>query len=142
MGFSMCRGIRRAWEREKGSGCWDRRIAGDRGCKGQVDLSLSRESGCCCNLRHKFMQPGFLRGFGSWKYLFPPCNILLSFLGKGFFLKWLFNLSGEKGGGKSVACIRSDAALSCGGKGLHISMDQILQLHSFLVWPVHLLNLT
>lgn len=41
-----------------------------------------------------------------------------------------------------AACIRSDAAHSCGGKGLHISTDQSLQLHSFLVWPVHLLNLT
>lgn len=61
---------------------------------------------------------------------------------KVFFLKWSFNLCGGKSGEKSVACIRSDAAHSCGRKGLHISIYQILQLHSFLVWPVHLLNLT
>lgn len=46
------------------------------------------------------MQPGFLRVFGSWKYLFPPRNILISCLGKGFFLKWSFHLSGGKGGRK------------------------------------------
>lgn len=67
-------------------------IVGERGCKGQPHLSLSWESGCCCNVRHKFTQPSFLRGFGSWKYLSPPCSVLIPCLGKGFFfLKWSFH---------------------------------------------------
>lgn len=98
MFFSIYRGICRAWEGVKGSECWDQRIAGERGWKGQADLSLSWESGCCYNIRHKFMQPGFLRVFGSWKYLFPR-NILISCLGKVFFPTWSFNLSGGKGRG-------------------------------------------
>lgn len=84
-----------------------------------------------------------LRDFGSWKHKFPTGNILTYILFvERIFPKVITQSTWWEGQRKErAACIRSDAAHSCGGKGLHISMDQILQLHSF-VWPVHLLNLT
>lgn len=56
----------------EGGGRWSQRIAGEQGCKGQADLSLSQESKWVLSQYKTEIRAALHRMCALWKYLFTP----------------------------------------------------------------------